>query len=140
MASKVNLRIKYLSLNYNLGSRNHFRESDYDILVYASCMRQVEALFKNGYLYNAFATFSPGFCLHPFSTIDVIFLVSQPALYTQFEKIFLPFQIEVWIWLMVSLAIGVLVIFLLNFTSKHTQKFIFGLRVNTPALNLLSVR
>lgn len=135
IASKINLRIKY----YPIQVTSSFRviQSDYDILTYASSMRQVEALARNGKLYNAFATESHGFCLHQFSSIDIVVLVSEPELYTQFEKIVLPFEIEVWIWLLVSLSVGISTIFLLKFTPKHTQKFVFGMRVKTPTINLL---
>jgi hypothetical protein len=74
----------------------------------------------------------------PFSQVDEIILISRFKPYTIVEKIFLPFQTDVWWWLIGTLlVIALVVLAILMFASKIVQKFVFGLRVKTPLLNMM---
>lgn len=75
--------------------------------------------------------------IHPFTTREVFILISRDSLYTQFEKLFLPFEIEVWIWLIATMSIGVLTILVVKLAPLTFQKFVFGTHVNTPLLNFM---
>lgn len=71
----------------------------------------------------------------PFSTFEEIILISRSKPYTQFEKLFLPFKIEV--WTIITLSAAVVTIFILRFTPKYSQQFVFGSRVRTPVMNFM---
>lgn len=77
------------------------------------------------------------FSTEPFMAVDDIILISKALVYTQFEKIFLPFQIEVWHWMIATLVIAVLAIVVFKLTPKLVQNFVFGSKVQTPILNLM---
>lgn len=81
--------------------------------------------------------FGRSFLTHPLDTSESLFLISRSIPYTQFEKLFLPFDIDTWIWLIITLSAAVVVIFFLKFTSKHVQDFVYGTQVTTPILNLM---
>jgi hypothetical protein len=74
----------------------------------------------------------------PFSKVDEIILISRFKPYTIVEKIFLPFQADVWRWLIGTLlVIALVVLAILTIATKTVQKFVFGSRVRTPLLNML---
>lgn len=77
------------------------------------------------------------FSTHPIETIDEVIIISHSVPYTQFEKLFLPFEIEVWLCLIILLSIAILTIVVISFMSKTIQKFVFGTRVKTPMVNLV---
>lgn len=77
------------------------------------------------------------FFTHPMTTSEIMFLISKNDLYTQFEKIFLPFEFEVWVWLIITMSTGIIVISIIKLSSKHIQNFVFGSKVSTPMLNLV---
>lgn len=74
---------------------------------------------------------------YPFTTTEDVIVISRSELYTQFEKLFLPFEIEVWYWLIATLSMAVLTIFVLKFAPKYVRCFVYGRSVQTPILNLL---
>jgi hypothetical protein len=80
---------------------------------------------------------SPLYTTHRFTTIDEIFLISRPHPYTQFEKVFMPFQKEVWWWLVATFSTAVLVICVVKLLPKRFGVFFFGNKMNTPILNLM---
>jgi hypothetical protein len=71
------------------------------------------------------------------TTMDEIILISRSAPYSPFTKIFLPFEIEVWHWLIGTLTLFAVAVCFFKLTPKFVQRFVFGLRVRTPMLNLL---
>lgn len=73
----------------------------------------------------------------PHTTVDELFIISRSAPFSQFEKIFLPFESEVWHWLIASMAVAVFVIFIFQRTPKFVQKFVFGMSNQSPLLNLM---
>jgi hypothetical protein len=74
---------------------------------------------------------------YSFLVIDYVLLVSRSAPYSFFEKALLPFDSEVWYWLIGFVAVGLLVIVVVSFMSQTVQNFVFGLNVRAPMLNLV---
>jgi ABC-type methionine transport system permease subunit len=72
-----------------------------------------------------------------FFVVDHIFLVSRSEPYSFLEKALMPFDSEIWYWLIGFLAFGVLVIVVVSFMSQKVQNFVFGLKVRAPMLNLV---
>lgn len=64
------------------------------------------------------------------------FFIPPGELYTPFEKMFLPFQFEVWIGILVTLLIGFVAIQIINFTSIRVQSFVYGHNIQAPTVNL----
>lgn len=85
-------------------------------------------------------SFTPGVqSSQPFTTGEDLILISRNVPYTQLEKLFLPFDEDVWVWLIVTLSAAVATIFILRFATKRVQQFVFGSKVQTPMINLLYV-
>lgn len=78
-----------------------------------------------------------GVVTFPFTQVDLIFLVSRFAPYTSFQKNFLPFEVEVWHWLIATLLFIATIIGIINFSPKNVQKFVFGSEVRTPMMNMM---
>lgn len=72
-----------------------------------------------------------------FTTSEDIILISKSDAYTQFEKLFLPFDDGTWLWLIITLSMALLTILLVKLTSTKVQNFVFGTKVKTPILNLM---
>jgi hypothetical protein len=73
-----------------------------------------------------------------YTTVDEIILVSRFEPYSMFEKIFLPFEIEVWLWLIGTVVAFLLVSTIASFlTPRFVKRFIFGYRVKHPTLNIM---
>lgn len=75
---------------------------------------------------------------YPYYIDHWVFLIPPGELYTQFEKVFLPFQPEVWISIVVFLLFSVVVIQLIKLTSENFQSLVFGRNVQTPTINITS--
>jgi hypothetical protein len=81
---------------------------------------------------------SPYFALiQPIIAVDSVIIASRSPNYSNFERVFMPFEHEVWVCLTVTIAVGVLTIVALKLTSKKVQDFVFGSRVSTPLLCFL---
>jgi hypothetical protein len=66
-----------------------------------------------------------------------VVLFPQESELTSFEKLFYPLTLEAWIYLVVYLAIGIAVIFVINLQPKNIQNFVFGMNVRNPYINML---
>lgn len=73
----------------------------------------------------------------PFTTTDVIILISRSEPYSPFEKLFLPFEVEVWTWMIITLTTAVTTIIVVSFFPKQIRNFVFGNRVTTPLMNFV---
>jgi hypothetical protein len=73
-----------------------------------------------------------------FTKIDEIILVSRFKPYSMVEKVFLPFEAEVW-WCLIGFLGGLVVIagVIVAFASTQVRNFVFGLKVNSPLLNMM---
>lgn len=67
----------------------------------------------------------------------IIFIVSPGSRLTVWEKFLRPFGLFVWILFVLTLALGISVILIINFKYKQLQTFVFGDGVRYPTLNLL---
>lgn len=76
------------------------------------------------------------FTTQPYVYETLSLLVPPGAAYSSFEKLFLPFEIEVWIWLAVTLVVAVAIITSVNLSPLAVQEFVFGANVSTPTMNL----
>lgn len=72
-----------------------------------------------------------------FSTIA--FLIPPGELYTALEKMFLPFEIEVWFAIIATVSIGLAVIQVINFCDEKVQHFVFGRNVTNPTMNMIDI-
>lgn len=78
----------------------------------------------------------------PSSTVLIwhyTFFIPPGDPYTQLEKMFLMFDWEVWIAIVVTLLISVVVIQITNLFSKKIQNFVYGRNIRTPTLNLQAI-
>lgn len=72
-----------------------------------------------------------------FMTLNQIIVIPTSQRYSQFEKLFLPFELDVWMWLSVTYATAVITILVFSFFPKKVQDYVFGINVKTPILNLM---
>jgi hypothetical protein len=140
IASNLNFQCTFQNSSYAFKNPNFKKENDdYDFFIFAGSYRQIKTARKRVYemILAEHGIFSLGFATHSFTTVDLIVVMSHPSPYSQFEKIFLPFQIEVWYFVLLTVIAGIVVIFVLKFLPKYMQRFTFGSRVTTPTLNLM---
>lgn len=71
-------------------------------------------------------------------TVSNTFFVPPGELYTPLEKMFMTFEIEVWIAIIVTLLIAFAAIQVINLGSSKIQDFVFGRNIRTPTLNIYS--
>ena len=70
---------------------------------------------------------------------ELVFIIPPGEPYSQFEKMFLMFQDEVWIAIGVTFIITLAIIRVLTFMSIKVQNFVFGKNVRTPTLNFIDI-
>lgn len=66
----------------------------------------------------------------------IIFIIPPGRDLTPFEKLIYPFSVNVWILIVISFFIGFLVILILKRQSMKLQKFVFGMNVKNPYMNM----
>ncbi|CAG9806657.1 unnamed protein product [Chironomus riparius] len=59
--------------------------------------------------------------------------------YTPYEKLFLPFDLTTWILLTATFGITFLTIFIINRLPKAARNFVYGSKICTPSLNVISI-
>lgn len=67
------------------------------------------------------------------------YLVPPPEKFSSFEKLFQPFNRDVWMTLLVCFTAGALIIVLLSYTSKQVRANILGSGTTTPLTNMLTI-
>lgn len=72
-----------------------------------------------------------------FTSLNEVLLISKSKQYTPYEKLFLPFETEVWTWLIITFAVAVLAIVILRLVPSKFRSFVIGSKVTTPSMNLL---
>lgn len=60
---------------------------------------------------------------------DFTFIIPRGEPYTPFEKLYLPFDEETWMWFCIFMVIGIATIFVLRFLPTRFQQFVIGERV-----------
>lgn len=91
-------------------------------------------MYTISYLRSKFMTSSEFYYSVPF-----ILIVPPGTPFSSFEKLFRPFQLAVWILLLVVFSAAVCVVTVVKFqSSPHIRSFVFG-TTNSPYLNILNV-
>lgn len=80
----------------------------------------------------------PVFMTYPYAILDVVVAAPIADKYSSFEKLFLPFDLQTWIWIIITFLASFLTILIVNFTSYVIKAFVFGEDVKTPSLNVAS--
>lgn len=70
-------------------------------------------------------------------SFPVVFAIPLGERLSAYEKLLRPFELVVWIVLMVSLAIGMLVILVINVKAKHLRDFVYGTRIRHAVVNMM---
>ncbi|XP_055522404.1 uncharacterized protein LOC129716594 [Wyeomyia smithii] len=72
-------------------------------------------------------------------TTALVLAVPRGRRYTAFEKLFLPFQRNVWYAVVIFVTGAIVVIALVECKNDNVQNFVYGKDIRTPFLNLLQV-
>jgi hypothetical protein len=76
----------------------------------------------------------------PLLTVSLVIVVPPGKAFTSFEKLLLPYDLDVWKLFALTFVIAFGVIFVLNgFRNFSVANFIFGDRATTPALNVFAI-
>jgi hypothetical protein len=75
----------------------------------------------------------------PFDTEELIYLVTPSRLYTNYEKLYLPFDYATWKFLFITFSCAFSIIFIVNSFSQRIKDIIIGENVQTPAFNVVSI-
>lgn len=122
-----NLNYTFIYNPHNLYTNERFNKSmKVDFYISSTSMRRIFTEDPNGRVIT-----------DRFTTIDNIILVSRFEMYSQFDKIFLPFESEVWYSLIATMLAAVFVVIVMTFAPKRIRDFVLGMNVQTPLLNLV---
>ena len=67
------------------------------------------------------------------------FVVGSGEPYSDLERMFMMFDFELWVAILVTLAIALFTTLMLRFVSRQVRNFIVGRNVRNPTMNLLSI-
>lgn len=70
-------------------------------------------------------------------SFPVVFAIPLGSKLSAFEKLLRPFELVVWILLLITLTVGLLVILVLNLKYRSLRTFVFGTGNKTPVTNML---
>lgn len=76
---------------------------------------------------------------YPVYYAEYSFIVTKGLSYSPMEKLFLPFDLETWIMIMITFAIGFFTIFIIYRLKRVVQRFVFGTFIRDPSFNLTSI-
>lgn len=72
-------------------------------------------------------------------SFPVVFAVPLGARLSSFQKLLRPFELVVWILILITLAIGLVVILVLNLKYRSLRAFVFGTGIKNPVTNLIVI-
>lgn len=75
----------------------------------------------------------------PYMINVMTFAIPPGEEYTMLEKMFLMYDVEVWIAIVVTLSIGLVTIQVVNCMSIKIRNFVYGRNIKTPTMNLVSI-
>lgn len=75
----------------------------------------------------------------PFAFHEEFLLIPPGKAYTGYEKILLPFDNQVWGWIIATFLSAFITIFILSFSKPSVRKFVIGSCVKTPTLNVFII-
>jgi hypothetical protein len=70
-----------------------------------------------------------------FCNLQLTFPPSKGAPYSQFEKMFMMFDMDVWISIAITFGVGLVIIQIVNVCCEEIQNLVFGEGVRDPTLN-----
>ncbi|CAG9801201.1 unnamed protein product [Chironomus riparius] len=70
---------------------------------------------------------------------DVHVFVTPAEKYTPYEKLFLPFDLLTWTFVLITFIATFLIIIIINNLPKSTQTIVYGHKVETPIWNVISI-
>jgi hypothetical protein len=79
------------------------------------------------------------FCLPAFDFVKITFMITPGEPYTNFEKLYLPFDDETWKYLIITFGLSFSLIFIINRFNRNIQNIVYGTNVQTPSFNVVSV-
>lgn len=68
---------------------------------------------------------------------EYTYMTTPAEAYSSYEKVLLPFDVTTWIFLIITFGAAFVVIFIINRMSKEFQDVVFGVKEQTPSLNVL---
>ncbi|KAL7028260.1 hypothetical protein ACKWTF_005781 [Chironomus riparius] len=74
-----------------------------------------------------------------FDDIKYDLIVTPGFPYSPYEKLFLPFDLTTWILLATTFGITFITIFIINRLPIKTKNFVYGRKIYTPTLNVVSI-
>lgn len=122
IASVVNFSFEMRKMNYTA----MYSAADIDVI------RGISLLYVTGFKLSEIVS-TPIFLMQMFPILPT----GDP--YTQLQKMWMMFQTEVWIAIGAFLLLWLVSIQIINLTSKDVQKFVYGQRITTPTMNMLSL-
>jgi len=118
----IDISLSYKRDETGLGDEAHYSEQHFN-----RTYRKVLNVLKSLHFVNLVAK-------------ELYFVVPQGELYTEWEKLFLPFDLATWLLIIATFAAAFAVIIVINnFTKQFVKNFVFGRRVKTPSLNVLKI-
>lgn len=76
----------------------------------------------------------------PYAYSSVVYLIPNGPPYTPLEKLILPFETYVWLWIVICTGMAfVTVAYVSGCCSKKWQNFVFGAKNHTPFLNYINI-
>ncbi|CAG9798468.1 unnamed protein product [Chironomus riparius] len=76
---------------------------------------------------------------HVIENLNARMFVTPAEKYTAYEKFFLPFDLETWIFLTITFFSTFLLIFIVNRLSKSARSLVYGHKVETPIWNVIRI-
>ena len=74
-----------------------------------------------------------------FAELKYKILVTPADAYTSYEKLMLPFDLPTWILLLFTFGVTFGTILIINKLQKTARNFVYGKKVDTPALNVVKI-
>ncbi|KAG5668216.1 hypothetical protein PVAND_016164 [Polypedilum vanderplanki] len=129
LAIKRNFTRHYMMLNENInlnktGTKNFIRNDNQGIYIISRGMLQ----------YNIYFFISVGF-----TKIDGYYLISQNDLYTNYEKILMPFDFHTWILLSITILMTILIFYCSYLFLQLFQNISNGVETKYPLYDILSI-
>lgn len=134
--SGINIKLietlaEHLNFKYEFNGMDSRKKRKY---VAPSLRNSIILVIRSGVVFHSIRRDS--YNTQPYIFEKLNFLVPSGEPYTSFEKMFLPFDHETWIWLSITFAVTFATISAVSYFPKPIRDYVFGTNVTTPALNV----
>lgn len=92
------------------------------------------AFYYLTYQRSKFLSFS-----HSHYSVPLVIMIPMGRPYSAFEKLFKPFQLVLWSTIILTFALALLTIAIINCQNGGIRRFIFGTKVTNPYMNFLNI-